>query len=60
LILKIFLNYLFILKLDNFVNAVYLYYDKMVLTFNYKDGSKTTTFDETNGSDLGAGAAPKK
>jgi len=44
--------------IDSFVNAVYLYDDKMVLTFNYKDGSKTITFDEINGSDLGAGAAP--
>jgi DNA invertase Pin-like site-specific DNA recombinase len=44
--------------IDSFVNAVYLYDDKMVLTFNYKDGSKTITFDEINGSDLGAVAAP--
>jgi site-specific DNA recombinase len=44
--------------IDSFVNAVYLYDDKIVLIFNYKDGTKTVTFDELNGSDLGASAAP--
>ena len=29
--------------IDSFVNAVYLYEDKIILTFNYKDGSKTIT-----------------
>ena len=33
--------------IDSFVNAIYLYDDKLVLTFNYKDGTKTVTFDET-------------
>ena len=41
--------------IDSFVNAIYLYDDKIVLIFNYKDGSKTVT-----GSDLGASAAPLK
>jgi hypothetical protein len=27
--------------IDTFINAVYLYDDKIVITFNYKDGSKT-------------------
>ena len=42
-------------------NAVYLYDEKVLITFNYKDGTKTITFDEIaakdapegNGSDLG-------
>lgn len=38
--------------IDSFVNAVYLYEDKIILTFNYKDGSKTITLAEIEGSDL--------
>ena len=38
--------------IDSFVNAVYLYEDKVVMTFNYKDGSKTVTLAEVEGSDL--------
>ena len=30
----------------------YLYEDKIILTFNYKDGSKTITLEEVEGSDL--------
>jgi len=49
------------------VNAVYLYDEKVLITFNYKDGTKTITFDEIaakdapegNGSDLGCFAPPK-
>ena len=36
--------------IDSFVNAVYLYEDKIILTFNYKDGSKTITLAEVEGS----------
>ena len=32
--------------IDTFVNAIYLYDDKMLITFNYKDGTKTITFEE--------------
>lgn len=38
--------------IDTFVNAIYLYDDKMVLTFNYKAGTKDITFDDIKGSDL--------
>lgn len=34
--------------IDTFVNAIYLYDDKMVITFNYKDGTATIPFDEVN------------
>ena len=47
--------------IDMFNNAVYLYDDKIVLTFNYKDGTKTITLDEIKesfGSDLCASGAP--
>ena len=52
--------------IDTFVNAVFLYDDKLVLTTNYKDGTKTITFDEVDsalagqpaGSDLDCSGAP--
>ena len=52
--------------IDTFVNAIYLYDDKMLITFNYKDGTKTITFDEATtalankdtGSNLDCLAAP--
>ena len=53
--------------INTFVNAVYLYDEKVLITFNYKDGTKTITFDEIaakdapegNGSDLVNFAPPK-
>ena len=45
--------------IDSFVNAVYLYEDKIILTFNYKDGSKTITLAEVEGSDLSVLGARK-
>lgn len=44
--------------IDTFVNAIYLYDDKMVLTFNYKDVTKDITFDDIKGSDLDCPGAP--
>lgn len=52
--------------INTFVNAIYLYDDKMLITFNYKDGTKTITFDEATtalankdtGSNLDCLAAP--
>ena len=48
--------------IDSFVNAVFLYDDRITFTFNYKDGSKTITFAELEksglGSDISALAAP--
>ena len=53
--------------IDAFINAIFLYDDKMVITFNYKEGTKTITFAELqeaisnkNGSDLDCLAAPIK
>ncbi|WP_156990959.1 recombinase family protein [Caproicibacter fermentans] len=45
---------------DSFVNAIYLYDDKIVLMFNYKEGSKTINFSDIECSSLSAGAAPTK
>ena len=53
--------------IDAFVNAIYLYDDKLVLTFNYKDGTRTITLDDVKeavknntGSDLDCLGAPRK
>ena len=45
--------------IDSFVNSVYLYDDKMIITFNYKDGSKTVSLADIEGSDLARFGAPK-
>ncbi len=44
---------------DTFINSIYLYDDKVLITFNYKEGTQTVTFGEAtevaseeNGSDL--------
>lgn len=53
--------------IDTFVNAIYLYDDKIVLTYNYKDGTGTISLDrveksldeaKNTGSDLRACAPP--
>lgn len=52
--------------IDTFINAIYLYDDKIIITFNYKDGTKTITFNDVKDaltgdikcSDLGASGAP--
>ena len=49
------------LLIDTFVNAIYLYDDKLVLTFNNKEGAKTITMAEIAEkfrSDLHASAVP--
>lgn len=48
--------------IDGFINAIYLYDDKITFTFNYKDGTKTVFLSELNctpsGSDLKCFTAP--
>ena len=44
--------------IDSFVNSVYLYEDKVIITFNYKDGAKTVSLNDIKGSDLTALGAP--
>lgn len=50
--------------INNFVNSVFLYEDKMIITFNFKDGTETITFADLEksalGSDLRALGAPLK
>ena len=52
---------------DPFINAIYLYDDKVLITFNYKEGTQTVTFGEAtevasegNGSDLDCIPAPQE
>ncbi|MCD7770546.1 MAG: recombinase family protein [Oscillospiraceae bacterium] len=52
--------------IDTFVNSIYLYDDKILFTFNFKEATKTITFDDVNdtpskygnGSDLDWETAP--
>ncbi|MCI9367406.1 MAG: recombinase family protein [Oscillospiraceae bacterium] len=45
--------------IDCFVNAVFVYDDKIVLTFNYKDGTKTISLDDVNSSDMVGNGPPQ-
>ena len=53
--------------IEIFVNAIFLYDDRMLLTFNYKDGTQTVRFEDTltadgvegKSSDLSSSAGPK-
>ena len=40
--------------IDSFVNAIFLYDDRITFTFNYKDGTKTINFTELEKSGLGS------
>ena len=52
--------------IEIFVNAIFLYDDRMLITFNYKDGTQTVRFEDTltadgvegNSSDLSSSAGP--
>ena len=52
--------------IDTFINAVFLYDDKLVLTYNFREGTETITFDDLknklgegfSGSDMSSVAAP--
>ena len=54
--------------IEIFVNAIFLYDDRMLITFNYKDGSQTIRFEDAltttetvgNSSDLSGSARPHK
>ena len=54
--------------IEIFVNAIFLYDDRMLITFNYKDGSQTIRFEDAltaaeavgNSSDLSSSARPQE
>jgi hypothetical protein len=43
--------------IERFVNAVYVFDDKLVITLNYKDGSKEIPFEHVKASDIIASSA---
>ena len=47
---------------DTFINAIYLYEDKVLITLNYKEGTETVAFGEAvkaeKSSDMSAQGAP--
>ena len=49
---------------DTFINAIYLYDDKVLITFNYKEDTETVAFGEAvkaeKSSDMSARDAPTK
>lgn len=45
--------------IDAFVNAVYLYEDKVVFVFNYKENSKTVMLSDIEGSDIDSLSPPE-
>lgn len=45
--------------IDGFVNSIYLYDDRFVITFNYKGRSKTVSFEQLNSSSLTSKGSPK-
>ena len=52
--------------IDTFINAVFVYDDKLLLTFNFKDGTRTITLtdakiaeEKNTGSNLDCSSAPK-
>jgi len=50
-------------NIDTFVNSVFVYDDKLILTYNYKDGSQTLTLQEIEAalsSDLTGMCPPKQ
>ena len=46
--------------IDGFVNSIYLYDDRFVITFNYKGRSKTVSFEQLNSSSLTSKGSPKE
>ncbi len=45
--------------IDTFVNRIFLYDDKIIITFNYKSDSKEVTLKNLNSSDLITAASPE-
>lgn len=46
--------------IDSFVNSVVVYDDYILITFNYKDGTKTVSFKDIESSDLSSLGGPYK
>ncbi len=49
--------------IDGFINAIYVYDDRITFTYNYKDGTETITLSElesAKSSDIKCVGAPQK
>lgn len=46
--------------IDGFINAIYVYDDRLVFTFNYKDGTKEVSLAEISSSDMASPPAPSQ
>lgn len=46
--------------IDSFVNSVVVYDDYVLITFNYKDGTKTVSFKDIESSDLSSLGGPRR
>ena len=46
--------------IDSFVNSVVVYDEHILITFNYKDSTKTVSFRDIESSDLSSLGGPKK
>ena len=45
--------------IDTFVNAIFVYNDRLLFTFNYKRDAKTVLFSDLKSSDITKGVRPK-
>lgn len=43
---------------DTFINAIFLYDDKVVITFNYSEGGKTITHEDVTSSGMDLAGEP--
>ena len=46
--------------IDNFVNSVYVFEDRVVLNFNFKENAKTVSLREVLGSSADGNGPPKQ
>ena len=46
--------------IDTFVNAIFVYNDRLLFTFNYKRDAKTVLFSDLKSSDITKGVRPVK
>jgi hypothetical protein len=46
--------------IDVFVNSIYVYSDKVLITFNYKDGERILPFDKADTAVSGGGVGKKR
>ena len=45
--------------IDTFINVIYIYDDRLVISFNYKDGTKSMSLSDLQSSDLDVSGVPR-